>query len=48
MAFNDTGLFPDVPENGFLTWTNSDGDFFNKTLPICDLERELDNVRIWV
>jgi hypothetical protein len=46
MAFNDTGVFPEIPDDGFLVWTNSEGEFFNKTLPRCNLEEELDNVRI--
>jgi len=45
MAFNDTGIYPDIPKDGILTWMNSDGDFFNQTLPNCNLEEELDNVR---
>jgi hypothetical protein len=44
-AFNESGRELAIPENGILSWINFDGETVTATLPRCNLEEELDNVR---
>ena len=44
-AFNESGRELPIPENGILSWINFDGETVTATLPRCNLEEELDNVR---
>jgi hypothetical protein len=44
LVFNETGTHYEIPEDRILTWVNSAGETVTNTLPICNLEEELDNV----
>lgn len=35
----------DVPESGVVQWTGADGVTVDRTVPVCDLQKELENVR---